>query len=116
MPKVVRFLDYRQDRRSSFVHFNRSELHLLLGLYSRKVESGEWRDYAIDQGAGQATFSIFRQTCSPPLFTITKKPGGKNGQRAAYVVTRGQQSLRRATSMQDALSVFEISPGLAPGA
>ena len=67
------------------IHFTRSELNQLLSLYSRRVAGGEWRDYAIDQRAGQAAFSVFRHTHDRPLYTITKRRA-RSGQSVEYLV------------------------------
>ena len=86
--------------------FNRSELNQLLSLYSRRVSSGEWRDYAIDQRAGMAVFSVFRHTHDCPLFSITKR-GAAPGRAGDYVVFAGHEKLKRARSISEALTVFE---------
>ena len=62
--------EYRAERRAQF--FTRSELNQLLGLYSRNVSRGVWRDYAIDHRDGQALFSVFRHTHDSALYTIVK--------------------------------------------
>src|SRR5579864_8316393 len=54
--------------------FTRGELSEMLSVYSRRVISGEWRDYAIDHRDGLAMFSIFRHTLDRPLFAIVKAP------------------------------------------
>ncbi len=59
---------------ASRVTFSRRELNRILGLYGRKVASGEWRDYAIDFGKDRAVFSVFRRTCEVPLYRIEKNP------------------------------------------
>ena len=71
MGKLHRIEDFKRPARPSYsaTFFNRSELNLLLSLYSRRVMSGEWRDYAIDQRAGMAVFSVYRHSQDQPLFT-----------------------------------------------
>ena len=64
--------DYRGERRT--LYFTRSELNQLLGLYSRNVARGVWRDYAIDHRDGQALFSVFRHTHESAAYTIVKSP------------------------------------------
>jgi len=62
---VLPLRDYRRARRT--LYFTRSELNQLLGLYSRNVARGIWRDYAIDHRDGQALFSVFAiPTNAPP--------------------------------------------------
>ena len=58
MTKLYRIDDYRHEHKNRKAFFDRNELNQLLSLYSRRVASGEWRDYAIDQVDGQATVSI----------------------------------------------------------
>ena len=98
-------------RAQSPTYFSRTELNQLLSLYSRRVASGEWRDYAIDQQAGMAVFSVYRHTHDRPLFSIAKRrsPSGRNRE---FVVFSGWERLTRATTMNEALTVFDREPTL----
>jgi hypothetical protein len=82
------------------VCFRRSELGLILSLYSQRVASGEWRDYAIDQGEGRAVFAIFRHSMAQPLFTIIKHGDDD------WEIAHGPRSLMHADSLDKALAVF----------
>ncbi len=104
MAKLIRMADYRT--KAAFVHFNRTELTLLLNLYARRVASGDWRDYAIDQGPGQAVFSIYRHTRERPLFTVTKLQSG------GYAVASGGREVSRSSSLCEALTVLDRTPNL----
>ena len=77
-----------------------------MNLYSRRVASGEWRDYAIDHRDGVATFSVFRHTHERPLFAIMKI-GGSGNRPADYAVVTGRQKLKDSPSLAEVLSVFE---------
>jgi len=111
MANLIRLSDHRRPPRRIF--FTRTELNMLLGVYSRRVASGEWRDYAIDQQPGMAVFSIFRSSLERPLFAIAKcaEPAGKsagNGPgRGAYVVFSGRQKLKQGKSLQEVLEVLD---------
>ncbi len=87
-------------------HFTRSELNRLLSLYSRRVARGEWRDYAIDQRPGTASFSVFRHAHERPLYTITKRLASP-GQAAEFLVFRDYRRLSRAARLDQALGVIE---------
>ena len=102
MTNLYRLADQRARRR--IVSFDRRELSRLLGLYSMRVASGEWRDYAIDFRPGMAIFSIFRHTSEQPLFAIAKVPNGAQG---GYVVYNGPRKLAHGDSLEDVLAVFE---------
>ena len=101
MSQLYRYSEYRKTPRRVF--FDRAELNQLLSLYSRRVASGEWRDYAIDQVGGSAIFSVFRHTHDSPLYSIAKQGGSRS---VEYVVFSGREKLRRAKSLNDALKVL----------
>jgi hypothetical protein len=83
------------------VTFNRGELTHILGLYGRKVASGEWRDYAIDFHKDRAVFSVFRRTSEMPIYRIEKNPRQARRQgkyrviSATGLIVRGGHELDR---------------------
>jgi hypothetical protein len=95
--------DYRARRRPQF--FTRSELNQLLGLYSRNVSRGVWRDYAIDHREGRALFSIFRHTHEAAIYTIVKTATSSAGP-AEFVVMSGRQRLQTGSTLGDVLDFF----------
>ena len=112
---VLPLRDYRTLRRT--LYFTRSELNQLLGLYSRNVARGIWRDYAIDHRDGQALFSVFRHTQESAAYTIVKSasPGAKEGAgQADFIVLSGRQRLRVAKSLDDALVFFRSKLAAVP--
>ena len=106
MTVMVDFVEVRRNRHtaSAGTFFSQQELRLLLDVYSRRVASGEWRDYAIDADGGSVAFSVFRHTFDRPLFSVVKKADGK---RSQYVVESGRRILARARSLHEALKVFD---------
>lgn len=100
---VLAFGDYRIRHRP--VYFTRAELNQLLGLYSRHVARGVWRDYAIDHRDGMALFSVFRHTHEAAAYSIAKSVPAA-GRGAEFVVLSGRQRLRTAPSLADALDFF----------
>lgn len=103
MTNLYRLADQRARRR--IVSFDKRELSRLLGLYSMRVATGEWRDYAIDFRPGMAIFSIFRHTAEQPLFAIAKVPGAGSG--GAYMVYNGPRKLAHGETLEDVLRVFD---------
>lgn len=100
MATLHRLADIR--RKQSFVHFTRSELNALLGLYARFVAAGEWRDYAIAMGQDRAIFSVYRSAYDrPPLFTMIKSAEGTHRQ-GDFQLLLGGQPFKRARTL-DAL-------------
>ncbi len=102
MTNLYRLADQKARRR--IVSFDRRELSRLLNLYSMRVASGEWRDYAIDFRPGMAIFSIFRHTAEQPLFAIAKVPGSHG---SGYMVYNGPRKLAHGDSLEDVLTIFE---------
>ena len=97
---VVAFADYRTRPRT--VYFTRAELNQLLGLYSRHVARGEWRDYAIDHRHGMALFSVFRHTHESPAYSVIKI-----ARPAEFIIQRGRQRLRVSRSLPEVLEFFQ---------
>src|SRR5258707_11447384 len=100
---VLPLRDYRAGRRPQF--FTRSELNQLLGLYSRNVARGVWRDYAIDHRDGRALFSVFRHTHESALYTIVKSAASP-ASPAEFVVMSGRQRLQVGPTLAEALDYF----------
>jgi len=100
---VLPLRDYRAKRRPQF--FTRAELNQLLGLYSRNVSRGVWRDYAIDHREGRALFSVFRHSQEAALYTIVKSVASTTSP-AEFVVMSGRQRLQTAPTLGDALDFF----------
>jgi hypothetical protein len=100
---VLAFRDYRTRPRT--VYFTRPELNQLLGLYSRQVIRGEWRDYAIDHRDGMASFSVFRHSQEGPVYSIVKTAASAD-RPVEFKVQRGRQKLRACKSLAEALDFF----------
>jgi hypothetical protein len=92
------------------VAFDKRELRQLLNLYSRRVMSGEWRDYAIDFGPKGAVFSVFRRAAEQPLFSIWKLAGGRD--RGRYSLTVGAAIAQRAPALGDIIRYLDDKPRL----
>src|SRR2546421_1428979 len=108
---VVSFRDQQGGRRT--LYFTRSELNQLLGLYSRNVARGVWRDYAIDHRDGQALFSVFRHTHECVAYTIVKSASSA-ANPPEFTVLSGRQRLRVARSLGEALDYFGSKLALVP--
>ena len=105
--------EYRGGARRT-LYFTRQELNQLLGVYSRNVIRGIWRDYAIDHRDGQALFSIFRHTHESALYTIVKSAAGSSGE-AQFIVLSGRQRVRIGHTLPEVLDYFRSKLALVPG-
>ena len=106
---VLPLRDYRARRRQQF--FTRAELNQLLGLYSRHVSRGIWRDYAIDHREGRALFSVYRRSQEAALYTIIKS-AATSASPAEFVVMSGRQRLQAGETLGDALDFFRAKMAL----
>jgi hypothetical protein len=97
-------------KRVSRVSFNRNELRELLNEYSRRVATGEWRDYAIDFKRDRAIFSVFRHTAEHPLYSIEKLAAGKGG--GVWRLRRGPQALKQSRELSVVLAAIDRRPKL----
>ena len=108
---VLPLKDYRARRQT--LYFSRAELNQLLGLYSRNVARGVWRDYAIDHRDGLALFSVFRHTQEGPAFTIAKSAAAG---AAEFTVLCGRQRLRTGAALAEVLDYFRANLAVVPAA
>lgn len=104
MTNLIDLVDHRRRNKRQKVKFDRAEFRALMDMYSRRVASGEWKDYALDQHGPIAVFSIFRHSYEMPAFAVVKTRNGKNDE---YMVMSSKRILKRAGSLADALQLFE---------
>ncbi len=108
MADMLSLADHR--RRPSRVGFSRGELQRILNLYSRRVASGEWRDYAIDHLENMAAFSVFRHSLDKPLFTIAKRRGLNNAPEGDFLLYGSGRKLKHSRRLDDVLDALERRP------
>jgi uncharacterized protein DUF2794 len=100
---VLALRDFAPRQRT--VYFTRAELNQLLGLYSRHVIRGVWRDYAIDHRDGMAVFSVFRHTQEGPIYSIVKAAPAAS-RPTEFVLFKGPEKLRVCRSLSEAVDFF----------
>jgi Protein of unknown function (DUF2794) len=101
---VLALGDYRTRLRT--LYFTRGELNQLLGLYSRHVTRGIWRDYAIDHRDGMALFSVFRHTHESPAYSIIKTAPAQT-RPTEFILQSGRQRLRVSRNLTEVLEFFQ---------
>lgn len=103
MTTMIEMTAFKRQQGKKRTFFSRQELRQLLEVYSRRVASGEWRDYAIDHYGNAAVFSVFRHSFDAPLYAIAKSGTGKD---CEYTVFDGQRRIKRSQVLSDVLKVF----------
>ncbi len=108
---VITTAEFRQDpsRREPWerVAFHRTELSVILSVYSRMVAAGEWRDYSMDFLRDVAVFSVFRRATEHPLFRIEKRPAFAQRQGAYAVIAQDGRILKRGRDLRQVMRVFD---------
>ena len=107
MPTVVRLAEYKTAAKGiqPDIFFDKKEFDQLLSIYSPRVMSGEWKNYAIRHDPTMAAFLIFRTNSSQPSFTIVKRK--LIGSKPEFVVYRGRARMKQSGSLSEALSVLK---------
>ena len=115
MTQLIDFSEFkRRGGRPGHVYFDQIELRRLLSMYSERVATGEWRDYAIDHSDDGAAFSIFRHSHELPLFSVSKRQ--RKGQRQpTFELMAGYKKIASSPSLVDVISRFEKLPRLVTG-
>jgi hypothetical protein len=94
-------------RPPSQIAFTRLELDRILSLYGRLVSAGLWRDYALELGAKQASFSAFRRAAENPEARIVKDPGLRHRQGEWALYGEGSLILKRGSELASVLAPLE---------
>lgn len=96
-----------QFRPNDVISFHRTELSVILSVYSRMVAAGEWKDYALDFLRDAAVFSVFRRATEHPLYRIEKRPRLAEKQGAYVVIGMDGRILKRGRDLRQVLRVFD---------
>jgi hypothetical protein len=125
MSEVVTFEQGRRQADSRFggeksrnaaEFFDRRELNQILQVYSRRVMSGEWLDYALGFDDGGAVFAIYGGSYSAPLYSIAKRPKNTRRQGGRYQVAARGRVLKTDKSLSGVLRVLDAQkPKLVQG-
>ena len=89
------------------VAFTRQELDRIMSLYGRMVAAGVWRDYALELGARQASFSAFRRSAENPEIRLVKDPSLRQRQGEWVLYGEGGVVLKRGHELAGVLAVVE---------
>ncbi len=109
---VVSLVPNTPAKSNPVVSFHRRELDALLQLYSSRVGTGEWRDYAIDMLKDRAVFSVFKRASEVPVYTIEKMPKLARKQGEWAVINANGLIHKRGKDLKTVLRVFDKKPKL----
>lgn len=94
------------------VCFNRHDIDILMQFYSKRVGTGEWRDYAMDMLKDQAIFSVFKRASEVPIYTVHKQPKLANKQGEWSIMNANGLVLKRGKDLKQVLKVLDKKPKL----
>jgi Protein of unknown function (DUF2794) len=93
--------------RAPKIWFERREFDVIMSLYGRGQQAGEWRDYAIDDNADSVSFSMFRRASERPLYQIEKRPSLAARQGQWCVLGAAGQVLKRGHDLVSTIDILE---------
>ena len=91
----------------NFIFFSKYELTSILNLYSKQVSKGFWKDYALDNKANTAIFSIYKHSHDRPVYQIIKKSLKGFRQRPKFFITKDAEIINKSSEISIILSRFE---------
>ena len=94
------------------VSFNRYDIDILMQFYSKRVGTGEWRDYAMDMLKDRAIFSVFKRASEVPIYTVHKTPKLANKQGEWSLLNANGLVLKRGRDLRQVLKVLDKKPKL----
>lgn len=95
-----------QGSRGTAEFFNRHELNNILQAYSRRVMSGEWLDYSLGWDDRGATFAIYGEASSVPVYSIVKRPRNMRRHGGRYQLLNRGRVLKTDTTLEGVLRVL----------
>jgi hypothetical protein len=87
--------------------FNRHELNKILQVYSRRVMSGEWLDYALGCDERSAVFAIYGGQSNMPVYSVVKRARNTRRQGGRYQVLARGRVLKTAPTLEDVLRLLD---------
>ena len=105
---ILKFTNNKKNEKNkNIIYFLKSELLMLLNLYSKQVSMGFCKDYAIDNINNYAIFSIFKHTHDLPIFQIQKfnKSGNKNN--SEFILSNSSKIIEKGKSLEKLLDRLE---------
>jgi hypothetical protein len=94
------------------VCFNRHDIDALMQFYSKRVGTGEWRDYAMDMLEDRAIFSVFKRASEVPMYTVHKVPKLANKQGEWSLLNANGLVMKRGKDLRQVLKVLDKKPKL----
>ncbi len=106
---LIQMLVYLRDkfRLNGKTTFSRGELSQILSVYGARVQSGLWKDYAIDSLPDMAVFSVFRSSRELPLYSVAKISSRSIIKPPQYAVYSGAKTLKQSASLREVLEFLE---------
>ena len=91
----------------NFIFFSKYELTSILNLYSKQVSKGFWKDYALDNKANKAIFSIYKHSHDKPIYQIIKKSLKGFRNMPNFFITKDDEIINKSNEISSILLKFE---------
>lgn len=107
---IVSLQSLKQSKPVEVVSFNRRDIDTLMQFYSKRVGTGEWRDYAMDMLKDRAIFSVFKRASEVPIYTVHKTPKLASKQGEWSLLNANGLILKRGKDLKQVLKVLDKKP------
>ncbi len=92
-------------------YFSRKELSVILSIYSSKVATGDWRDYALDNSSETASFSIYKHAHETPVLIIEKRRL-RTGSKPVFLLHNKFKIISKSDSLEKVINYLNNQPRL----
>ena len=84
--------------------FNKSELKIILNLYTKMVSNGFWKDYGLNISKEEASFNVYKRTSENAVFKICKNFKLKNKNLKYFTSDSQGNILNRSKNLDELLN------------
>ena len=86
--------------------FNKSELRIILNLYSKMVSKGFWKDYGLNISKEEVSFNVYRRASENAEFRICKNFRLKNKNLKYFTSDARGNILNKSKNLEELLNNF----------
>ena len=83
--------------------FNKPELKIILGFYSKMVSKGFWKDYGLNISKEEVSFNVYKRASENPEFRICKNFARKNKNLKYFTLDSHGNILNMSKNLEELL-------------
>ena len=87
--------------------FIKKELQAILNLYTKKVSSGDWKDYGLSINKREITFDVYQRASEKPIYRISKNLSPKNKAEKFYILDKNGRIVKKSENLDSLINKVE---------